>query len=90
MFCERRSPVSSVIETLKRSQTSSWIFSIETAAASPWGKTSRKTSCASWTSIRRPVSDENATTRVSAPSSSRMFVETRPAMNVSTSVSSTC
>ena len=35
-----------------------------------------------------PVSDEKATTRVSAPSSSRMFVETRPAMNVSTSGSS--
>ena len=33
----------------------------------------------------RPVSDENATTRVSAPSSSRMFVETREAMNVSSS-----
>jgi len=35
------------------------------------------------------VSDENATTRVSAPSSSRILVETRPAMNVSTSGSST-
>ena len=33
--------------------------------------------------------DEKATTRVSAPSSSRMFVETRLAMNVSTSGSVT-
>ena len=32
----------------------------------------------------RPVSEQNATTRVSAPSSSRMFVDTRPAMKVST------
>ena len=35
MFCERRSPVSSPKLTLKRSQTSRWIRSIETAAASP-------------------------------------------------------
>src|SRR5438128_898432 len=62
---------------------------IETWAASPWGKTSRRTSCASSTVIGRPVSEENATTRVSAPSSSRMFVETRPATKVRTWASST-
>ncbi len=42
------------------------------------------TSCASSTVIARPVSDENATTRVSAPSSSLMLVEILPAMKVST------
>ena len=67
-----------------RSQTISWIRSIVTAATSPCGKTSFSTSWASSTVIGRPVSDENATTRVSAPSSSRMFVEMRPAMKVST------
>ena len=77
MFCERRSPVSSAIVTPKRSQISSWIRSIETCVLSPCGKTSLSTSWASSTVSGRPVSDENATTRVSAPSSSRMFVETR-------------
>ena len=67
---------------LNRSQTTSWIRSIVTAATSPCGKTSLSTSWASSAVIGRPVSDENATTRVSAPSSSRMFVEIRPAMKV--------
>ena len=53
------------------------------------GKTSLSTSCASSTVIGRPVSDEKATTRVSAPSSSRMFVEIRLAMKVRTCVSGT-
>ena len=48
-----------------------------------------RTSCASSTVIGRPVSDENATTRVSAPSSSRMLVEIRLAMKVRTCVSGT-
>ena len=71
--------------TPKRSQTSSWIRSIEICVLSPCGKTSLRTSCASSAVSGRPVSDEKATTRVSAPSSSRMFVETRDAMNVSSS-----
>ena len=77
MFWERRSPQSSSSERLKRSATRSWIRLIETSAASPCGNTSFSTSWESSTDIARPVSDENATTRVSAPSSSRMFVETR-------------
>ena len=68
----------------KRCETTSWMRSIDTWATSPCGKTSFSTSCASSTVMARPVSDENATTRVSAPSSSRMFVEIRLAMNVST------
>src|SRR6478672_2576243 len=79
MFCERRSPVSSSCVTPKRSQTSSWIRSIEIWVLSPCGKTSFSTSCARSGVSGRPVSDEKATTRVSAPSSSRMFVETRDA-----------
>src|SRR5919204_84531 len=75
MFCERLSPTSSSCERPKRSETSSWIDLIETCAASPWGKTSLRTSWASSTDIGRPVSDENATTRVSAPSNSRVFEE---------------
>src|SRR5919201_1295391 len=74
MFCERLSPVSASHVRLKRSETSSWMRLIETSAASPCGKTSRRTSWASSTVIGRPVRDEKATTRVSAPSSSRMLV----------------
>ena len=66
--------------TPKRSQTSSWIRSIDTSAGLALGEDVRSTSWASSTSIVRPVSDANATTRVSAPSSSRMFVVTRLAM----------
>src|SRR5438445_446642 len=50
---------------------------------------SRSTSCASSTDMARPVSDENATTRVRAPSSSRILVDTRLAMKVSTCGSGT-
>src|SRR5438552_2464742 len=77
MFCERLSPQSSSMVSWKRSETSSWIRRIETSAASPCGKTSLSTSSASSTDSERPVRDENATTRVSAPSSSRMLVEMR-------------
>src|SRR5919204_552208 len=54
MFCERLSPHSSSSERPKRSETSSWIFAIETCASSPWGKTSLSTSWASSTDIARP------------------------------------
>jgi hypothetical protein len=89
MFCDRLSPQSSSSDTPKRSLTVSWILEIETSANSPCGKTSFKTSWASSTVIGRPVSDEKAITRVSAPSSSRMFVEMRDAMKVRTSLSVT-
>ena len=85
MACDRLSPHSSSRESPKRSEMIAWIFSIETSLDSPCGNTSFKTSWASSTVIGRPVSELNATTRVSAPSSSRMFVETREAMNVSSS-----
>ena len=73
----------------KRSTTVCWIRSTEISGISPCGKTSFSTSWASSTVIGRPVSDEKATTRVSAPSSSRMFVEIRLAMKVSTCGSGT-
>ena len=63
----------------KRSETVSWMRRIEISTGWPCGKTSFSTSSASSTVIGRPVSDEKATTRVSAPSSSRMFVVTRSA-----------
>src|ERR671939_446331 len=80
MFCERLSPQSSSSESPKRSETVSWIRSIVTWGRSPCGKTSFSTSCATSSFIGRPVSEQNATTRVSAPSSSRMLLDTRRAI----------
>src|SRR3954447_24285005 len=84
MFWERLSPQSSSIDSWKRSETSSWIRRIETSAASPWGNTFLSTSSARTTESERPVREEKATTRVRAPSNSRMLVEMREAMNDST------
>ena len=90
MFCERRSPVSSLEADAE---------AVADELLDPLDRDRRRLALRkdvaqdvlrrAATSIVRPVSDEKATTRVSAPSSSRMFVETRLAMNVSTSVSST-